>query len=793
MNCRLLVALCMGAVACGAFAETIAFYPGEGCEPGTPVGTLVNKANPGTFDGTAYSGGSETLGYGNMPTYADTVSGNSVYSDAFCTQMIARVPRAIDFSTQQGTETETGGYVNLANLAKTLSGKKQFTFEFFWRGTGRKRSTALASMYFGMQLRASTSWEYQGTPTLDGNYEKSWRMQGFDGSWSVYLDQLGWRHWAVTYDADTKVAQIYFDYQPGGALTNAFANGSAQFPDFRLGARAWNATDNPTAYARGQMTCFRVSDAVLSPNEFMKMGPSVFYPFKDAAPGATVTTVTNALVPGSYTGVAGTLNRLPKFDSDRPGKFIFASSARDRILAEDPQSIHFDVPNAWSQDSAWIAVTNLAGHMLTGFSDQYDSAATVELFFKKQHHGWGYLNLFSFNPGLRVRLLAHGSSVAYDQQDQDSSAASCDNMGDSFNNDDTWHHFAVVFSRPLSDFKNHRNVDLYVDYAKKDGQPIGWCYYNQGQYLNILPNTSLFIGHDCAANRSDKSGFMGRLAAFRIVPRALPPAEFMVAGETTNSLPAGAGFRWRFEDGPAGGTVVQATDVLTGEKWATGQSRQYGDAVTKPVYAADRQSKRLVTGGELVTNRLSATFAAQGDTSRAYVETRTWNGLPVLHPKSWTLEAVVKPDAATRAGDVLLAGRGRLNPSNGAQWNDFALVLQPDGRLGVKGRRVDAAQPADFAHAGLGTPLANGAWHNVALTYDGETRQLAVWADGSNVLATVLASDLLDSSMGRYQIGGGCGQGAFVGKIDEVRLTSGVKSAEDLQHPVWAGFQAFVK
>lgn len=796
MNHRLFTIGFSSLIASGAFAETLALYTGEEGVVGEPVSELVNKINPGTFSGTAYQGGNDTVGYGNMPTYVDTVSGNSVYSDSFCTQMVAKVPLAIDFSTQQGAQTATGGYVDLANLATTLAGKKKFTFEFFWRAKGgRSRSTALASMYSGLQLRASTSYEYQGTPAIDGNYNKTWRMPGLDGSWEVYLDQLGWRHWAITYDADTKVAQLYFDYQPCGALTNGCVNGNATFPHFRLGARAFKATDNPpvSAFARGQMTCFRVSDTILSTNEFLTMGTSVFYPFKDGAAGTTVSTVTNALVAGTFTGVAEALNRLPTFDADRPGKFIFASSARDRVLAEDPQSVHFGMMNSWTSDSAWIAVTNLAGRILTGFAERYSSAVTVEMFFKKQHEKWGNLNFLSFNPGLRINLLANDATVAYAQQDQDTSDSSYDNEGDSFTNDDTWHHLAVVFTRQSASFKNHKNVDIYVDYAKADDQKAGSIYYPPDDYRTILTDKPLFIGHDCSSSRAKASGFMGRIAAFRILPRALTPAEFMVAADTTNAVPSEAGFRWRFEDGPADATVAQATDALSGEAWATGRVRTFGaEAKTKPAYAGDRMARRLVTGGETATNRLSAVLAAQADTNRVYVETRVWNGLSALHPKSWTLEALFKPDAGTRTQDVLLVGRGRLNPKTGAQWCDLALVLQPDGRLGFKGRRVASGAPLDCSYVDLGGALADLAWHAVAVAYDGDTRKLVIWADGAKVLDTALESELVDSSKGRYQIGGGCGQGAFAGKIDEVRLTAGVKAESDLQQSIQVGFFTIV-
>ena len=171
--------------------------------------------------------------------------------------------------------------------------------------------------------------------------------------------------------------------------------------------------------------------------------------------------------------------------------------------------------------------------------------------------------------------------------------------------------------------------------------------------------------------------------------------------------------------------------------------------------------------------------------------------MPSLHPESWTLEAFVKPDAsAVRSGNAFIVGRGRYNPTANTYWKDFALYLQPDGKLGLAGRRVNpdaVGSGIDYDYPDLGTSIADGKWHHIAVTYDKPTRALAVWVDAAKVSEQVLASDQFDNLKGRYHFAQGFGMEAYVGSIDEVRLTGAVLSADELLKAYHTGLAIILK
>ena len=376
--------------------------------------------------------------------------------------------------------------------------------------------------------------------------------------------------------------------------------------------------------------------------------------------------------------------------------------------------------------------------------------------------------------------------MRYEQQDQSNSGTSYSNEGEDLKTEQ-WHHLAAVFRKDPSAKTNHKKLDIYVDYAKADDQTPGSMYYDPGKFANVLDLRNLIFGRTA---KLGGNGFLGKFCSMRIVSRALSPEEFMVASDTLEKPSADAGFRWRFEDGSAGGNLTAAADYASGEKWAGGIVTKFGAETTQPAYSADHASERVRFGtskvGE-VTNKLSAAFAAASGTNRVFVQTRTWNGFPALHPKSWTMEAFVKPGAGARAADALIFGRGRKNPSTGTEWQDWSLVLQPDGRLGLKGRRTTDGGTADFSFADIGRSFDDGGWHRVAVSYDGDAMNLRVWSDGMCALDETLASGLVDSLKGRYLLAHGCGQGGFTGLIDEVRFNGRVLSAAEQQLAYIAG------
>lgn len=761
-----------------AHADTIALYTFEGGTVGEAVTTIPNAANPGTYTATAYRLGSDSLGWGEAPYWTNNVPGNCVWSDASCTQMLVRAPMAVHFATN-GVDTALGGCLDLANLSSALYALDSFTVEFFWHPSASTKNGYIASMVSGRSLAllsgaASASCIRMNSNTKSTNDKAiTYLGQGYR-----YLPSYGWRHWAMTFDKATATATLWFDYDQYGTVeAPTYYVDSDHTRNFRFGANALKVDGSfymGRNCSQGEISCIRVSDRLLGADEFMRMGAAAYYPLKDAAAGTAATTVTNSLVAGDADGTAGHIGdsgKTPVFSDDRPGRYIYASSAKDNLLCEEPGSLRFY--NGSSAARGFVSLDGLAGRLMMVTREK--QGITFECFFKKEGLQWGNLNLFSFNMRTSSTVTkfwnvkVDNSAVASQQQDQQTVYAGTE--GEPLTGDGQWHHLAVVLEPNLASASNARQwkaTTVFIDYAQPANATLaGGVIWQQDLFWNSWSDTPFIVGF-----RSDMSsganGFLGKVSSVRVTSGVLTPDKFMVASDTTAVQEPGYGFHWRFEDGVAGNDASAVSDATGLEKWTSGGITTFGSTPAAPVYTTSRPASIVKLHGAETNNSLSVAMSATGD--RTVLENKIWCGAPALHPKSWTMELFAKADA-TPASNALIAGRGRLNPSTGDEWSDWALALQPDGKLAFSGYRVDGeGGKTQYSFANLGAGLGDGRWHRFVVVYDDVATSLQIWADDSKVLDETLGSSQIDTTNARYQFGAGCNLAKFAGKIDEVRF-----------------------
>ncbi len=249
---------------------------------------------------------------------------------------------------------------------------------------------------------------------------------------------------------------------------------------------------------------------------------------------------------------------------------------------------------------------------------------------------------------------------------------------------------------------------------------------------------------------------------------------------TTATCTAQAGF-WRFENGKAGETAVVVTaesdsEVLVGTAGVSGKG-------APPVYDAEVPYKALWDGRTCApaafANRGSLRFHAPEDAAGAAPaggEVIVSAKDPVIKPASFTLEAFIKIGSHVPR-HALIASK-RRNGQSGASWS---LSLSPSGSLSVRfdteqGDGPDRVGQFNQCFGGAVVP-ADGAWHHVALTYEGETRAAALYLDyrrcGGGTVAAPLVYDESDCILGR-------GLDAW---LDEVRLTPEALHYEQFLRP----------
>lgn len=780
-----------------AKAETIALYPFEGGVLNQEVDTIPNKANPGTYDAVC-----KAIGEGNVPTWTNNVPFNCVFSDAMCTQIVASAPMAVRISSDvdepPSAPFTTGGAVDLTGLATVLNTTDRYTIEWFWHPWTYYSTGNLAYIFmltYGVtdQLWVRNSGSNgcgihfgSAYPGVGSGMERNVPYEGDWGGMSFYKN--GWQHWAVTADRTIGEYKVYYRGQLITAITNTFPRAAGGSENVRFGSGYNNSGTEPANCNRGDLSCIRVSNEILPPERFMRMGTAAFYPFKDAEAGTEVTTVTNALVARSFDGVGGYRRSPAKFSATRPGKYIWNSSARENLLCENPQSLYFADTDYNYAPWAYVDFQGLGGR-LQMLLDKYNEF-TFECFYRHIRFGWGGSCLMTFSPTdiWRCTWATEGVAVG-DRYNTAATVTSYSTEGEDTTDDGLWHHLAVVVSSAKNDAK--KNVDVYIDYAKAPNQATAVMNFTAWQFYNSWSDADFRIGSRQDADDGLTGAYaytlsyLGYMSCLRVLPAALKPEQFMVATDTEGCPDAEPRLRWRFEDGTDGASVTTVADSATGGKWAVGALTSVGTGDhPAPVYGKERISRWIVENGVKINNVLSISCLAPAAGNASLLQTKEWYGMPSLHPESWTLEAFVKPDAsAVRSGNAFIVGRGRYNPTANTYWKDFALYLQPDGKLGLAGRRVNpdaVGSGIDYDYPDLGTSIADGKWHHVAVTYDKPTRALAVWVDAAKVSEQVLASDQFDNLKGRYHFAQGFGMEAYVGSIDEVRLTGAVLSADEL-------------
>ena len=788
-------------------AETIALYTFEGGTEGEAPTTLVNKVNPGTYDASVHAvDNADGSLQGTAPFWTNTVPGNCVFSDSSCETIISRNPQALKLMSVAEASTgnfSTGGIVELLGLAEALQTKDRYTVEWFWRPDEHYDWAYILSVPTGGQSPFVCAYPGNGNAVFAGYAYAKWGGAPYDptiGYDNCSIANQGWQHWALTIDQATKTLEVYYrgvrvysqamDESPSpGAYANVIFGAS----------RGYSGTDASFSLLnRGEISCIRVSDEVLEPTQFMRLGAGAFYAFKDAVSGATVETVTNSFTAdftGTPTAVAssedGKLGTLPRFNEERPGKYVWSSSKRETLLCEDPQSVQFYSDDYWDTPRGSIDFAKLAG-CINMMMDEM-SEFTIECFYRHDRQQIAVLSgtLATFdvcdnqNSIFIGRWLNFG--LGYYVKDHDEYTGEVTNYDESTREDSQWHHAAFVCRR---DGYGMKKVQVCIDYARDGAATDGklvypWSRYAQRPYVKTRSEAMLRLGRPLEIDNGPAHPhlcFNGYISCYRVVPAALTPDQFMVATENAEKPANDTAFNWRFEELAKGSAIAAAADSVGNEKWSIGKVLSVGEGVVAPTVSDDHFGNRLTNDIALVKNRQSATFAAQADGATQSLQTREWYGLPSLHPTSWTMETFVKP-AAMPTSDALIVGRGRLNPSSNVDWYDWALVLQPNGKLGLKGFHEDpdtAGATLAYAFADIGDSLADGAWHQVAVTYDGEEMTFGVWVDGVCRRTETLGSAQVDNLFGRYMVAQGCGQAAYVGGLDEVRLVGHVLTEPEM-------------
>ncbi len=733
-------------------------------EPGADVVAVTNSVDPSKYSGSGMAVNAQnSQGWGHLPVYSSDRPGKYIYSDSTRSHLLSADAQSVRFYTDDPdcstNGISSGGGISIPGLATRISELGSFTLEMFL-----KEDVALSRWCNIVYVNADQPWRFSigggGTSVCLQHDQSNMDKHRYFQVSAPIEDQ--WCHLAMVYDDESKTMEGYVNGTLRGTIyitNNVLSSANAVM----LGCQS-----RLSMAMIGKVACVRLSGGTLDASAFLAAsdvppgvgapGALAFYAFKDGSAGGSVGIVTNVFDAGRHAGTAaafGSGGTLPDFVADAPGAYVYSSSACDTLLASAPQGIRFNGTDTSSVGSR-IKLDSLLGTLYG--CDEF----TVEFFFKLEYPtAWRTpLSLPFSGYTFKCSVPAQAASVVEVQEEIyriNPHSALYYSKGSSFV-DDTWHHMAVVWTNNI--------MRMFVDYDEYNG------YVIQSNRVGTTASTAA-VNLGCGSSGAYEA-YRGLLSCVRATPRALSADEMLVASGDAPSSAAGTLFHW-----PCDGIDGDEVDVLSNTV-STACLRQgwvdVFECAPAPTFSSSIPSGRafLYENGRRIRENTSCLRFAQADANGVSLRAARASSFGPggeAYPESFTIEWFFRSEGSI-SNTVLLAGRGCVASSY-----DWRVGLAADGSLVLAGFRSAAeadGDPVSFTSVSESVNLADGRWHQAAVTYDCTTLEFKVFADYALVIETTLETSLVGTLPGGWFVGGGGGLANFSGYMDEVRLSSGV-------------------
>lgn len=739
-------------------AGTVAWYHFSEIVPGETSGTSTifeNSANPGVMQAfpatTVNENRAHLTGVASWPEkmmLCDGTNGTDVVNSGgrgFYSNSDVGIVKVSDVSAL--AETENGDSV-----------EKSFTMEFFMKclslptnptSTGNNQPTTRTVL-----SRTSSGGAWWKLMTNNGAFKFHTSSDStMSENWGFSIGSAAnirkWHHFAITYNASTRTYSFYADYVKifSKQLAAKLAVGDA--PIILGGSTQGNSVYGGGIGNKGTSSLadvnfvadeFRVSDAVLAPQEFVgwklasKADVAIRLGFDDLSE-AGLDSFPLPLVWNSASHPAATKATI----SINSGASATTTTADEAVAV-----VHDGIRDEGGDNFGALALAGNESHQSakitipeTGLTT---SGFTAETFVKFDPDNYvfsgdsGYL--FEASGSWYVRFLASGGvqgSVGGNQfvfvnKGYWGSPAEGKNI------DGNWHHVAFVYDPSAA-----TKCSLYIDYVYVGGTATALSDAADGK-LNIAG------GH-----WDTTTGVFGDalLDEVKITRRALKPWDFQ-----RGNWISGPTLLWADFDGALGQTPTISPFYAEGISDVTIAERSPACVGGVPAQTTETTDKAVVNDD----NTASMRFDGHG-----YV----WFKNPAVLASELTVEMFVKNRCASSAGLIALYDG---NSVNDAIWG---LELDANGQTPVF---VIGSGASQTRVAFTGTTL-DSRWHHVALvisTPDSGDSTVKLLVDGALAATRSLSVRIRQTATTpRVWLGRATNGAAFTGLIDEVRISEG--------------------
>jgi hypothetical protein len=541
----------------------LGFWDFSDGEAGEEVNVITNRVDEKTMQGVA-----GTYNNGTPVTFAEDVPGPYILKSLSDPVVISQNHKSIHF-TGDASDSTKGGYIALKDMGTTIAKSPAWTIEFFARRSSS--STALWRTPLSMNI-SSGSYNQPMKVSLPAQSALAVNLQeqkfslGFKSEVCVTLpDTTLWTHYAITYSnnearlfvnyalagqdrehhkeyvtnwvdgvVDGEVASVttnkIYAYSDYVSMTNSI---SPAIADVFLG-KGFQATSGYEQF-NGDISCVRVSDSVLSPEEFMvatlanpgdksitRDENTLFHWRGEGEDGAEVEAELayplglmhfSGLSLAAYSGGSKCRYSTSAINPRRP---VVWYGEKRKTKYENTSCLEFFGLDGISHVRDWDG--SVLQTSMSQSASAHPASWTMEGFIKARIHNTTYHSSLIFGKGAKDndfcwKLAVSGGYTGFTFRYYvvDENLA---NQSRSFNfskniKDDKWHHVAVSYDAGTKTFNVYFDYELAA--TQTDVLPLfeqKEYYYRAGRYCN-------------------EHGFTGWMDEIRFSNRVLAPDEFI--------------------------------------------------------------------------------------------------------------------------------------------------------------------------------------------------------------------------------------------------------------------------
>ena len=801
------------AIAMSAHADTLLWYRFDG-----DGATVVNRANPGTMDGTLKSivWGQGVGNQGNdstkFPKRGDAFPEGTGVIDPVSGESYPGQIRSLSFTGDQST---AGMILLTRDTAAPLLGLKSFTCEVFFKipAAAASRTPALFPLlnfgedqsqgwkfgFFHDKGTKLSPWFRGTTKTSTGAKGSAVTVNAANGNKDNYTYDT-WHHLALVVDGagdgSTATAKLILDYTEVQTLDISSYYGfyfnlpGSPFP-LTIGADMYrNRTDaNKRETFMGDIAEFRISDTALAADQLLRPLPAgpvdadtlVYLPMGDCDWFGSPNTA-------SYKNIYhGILNAAP-MASCSPYWFLNSSSIQYPAVSSYAAGGMLRDGYLSTETFADVKSMNFSRALGTTANegDQYfghvvripyenarlaDGSFTMECFFKTDgqvpsdnainsytllNNSFAKIMINQANGKLLTRLVKPSGNPNYEDFNSTNRV-----------DDAQWHHYALVYDKSQGAFAVYLDYRLITSktYSLTTETGTVFCFGGEGRY---------------------KQAFSGWFDDFRITRRALKADEFL----TTRKLVSQDALFAHFEG-----------------DYSTGQ-----DAV----YASDGVGGTLGGGSAPTFVDTNRRVDLDGDGKADYTSTKalSLDGGSVVYPhnsllecRDFTAEWFARYDSIADLSMLLRFGMLSDGGTNTISWALYrsGVNLRFGANVSPDGSWKNIYRPdhnfATIADSGI----ADGKWHHLALvaeTHPDATptnTTFTLYKDYKPVGDPLMfngkdgADGILAFPSTGTTLSIGTGGKAINGMIDELRITPSVLAPENFMHRLPSGLTLILR